>query len=156
MFSVNYIFLLNITYVFAIITCLGFLVCVALDRNFGPECNTLLLGLIPACPHRQFHTLPGLLDIWAAQSNSYPNTCMPSREAVCTIFMKVLGMTQTGCEPATYGKRGGHPKPTQHYHKCWGSTTKIKINVSHTDRLCCTLIFVVYFLELYQYYKIND
>ena len=26
MFSVNYIFLLNITYVFAIITCLGFLV----------------------------------------------------------------------------------------------------------------------------------
>ena len=33
-----------------------------LDR---PGCNTLLLRLVPgdllsACPHRQFHTLPGL------------------------------------------------------------------------------------------------
>ena len=36
MFSVNYIFLLNITYVFAIITCLGFLVlCYAYyDKQF--------------------------------------------------------------------------------------------------------------------------
>ena len=31
MFSVNYIFLMNITYIFAIITCLGFLV-----RDFSP------------------------------------------------------------------------------------------------------------------------
>ena len=29
--------------------------------------------LLSAFPHRQFHTLPGLLDIWAALSNSYPN-----------------------------------------------------------------------------------
>ena len=43
----------------------------ALDRNPGPGYDTLLLRFIPedllsACPHRQFHTLPGLL-------NSYPN-----------------------------------------------------------------------------------
>ena len=33
--------------------------------------------LLSALPHRQFHTLPGLLDSWAALPNSYPNTCMP-------------------------------------------------------------------------------
>ena len=37
----------------------------ALDRNLGPGYNTLLSWLISAdlfsaCPHRQFHTLPGL------------------------------------------------------------------------------------------------
>ena len=51
---------------------------VALDRNPGPGYNTLLLrmiqeDLLSACPHRQFHTLPGLLDSRAALSNSYPN-----------------------------------------------------------------------------------
>ena len=33
--------------------------------------------LLSAFPHRQFHTLPGLLDIWAALPNSNPNACMP-------------------------------------------------------------------------------
>ena len=33
--------------------------------------------LLSAFPHRQFHTLPGLLDSWAALSNSYCNACMP-------------------------------------------------------------------------------
>ena len=33
--------------------------------------------LLSAFPHRQFHTLPGLLDSWAALPNSYPNVCMP-------------------------------------------------------------------------------
>ena len=51
---------------------------VALDRNPGPRYDTLLLRMIPgdilsACPHRQFHTLPGLLDSRAALSDSYPN-----------------------------------------------------------------------------------
>ena len=64
----------------------------------------LLLRLIPgdllsAFPHRQFHTLPGLLDSQAALSNSYPNASMPSREAVCTIFMMVFGMTHSGANP---------------------------------------------------------
>ena len=55
---------------------------VALDRNPGTGYDTLLLRMIPgdlfsAFPHRQFHTLPGLLDSWAALPNSNPNACMP-------------------------------------------------------------------------------
>ena len=55
---------------------------VALDRNPGPGYDTLLLRIIPgdllsAFPHRQFHTLPGLLDSWAALPNSNPKACMP-------------------------------------------------------------------------------
>ena len=51
---------------------------VALDRNPGPGYHTLLLRMIPgdlliACPHRQFHTLSGLLDSQASLSNSYPS-----------------------------------------------------------------------------------
>ena len=45
------------------------------------ECFCAFLRLIPggflsACPHRQFHTLPGILDTQAALSNSYPNACL--------------------------------------------------------------------------------
>ena len=51
---------------------------VALDRNSGPGYDTLLLrmitgDLLSACPHRQFHTLPDLLDSRAALSDSYPS-----------------------------------------------------------------------------------
>ena len=51
---------------------------VALDRNPRPGYDTLLLRLIPgdllsACPHRQFHTLRGHLDSWAALTDAYPN-----------------------------------------------------------------------------------
>ena len=53
---------------------------VALDRNPGPgyHYDTLLLRIIPGdilstCHHRQFHTLPGLLDSRVALPNSYPN-----------------------------------------------------------------------------------
>ena len=51
---------------------------VTLDRNPGPGYNDLplriILGdLLSACPHRQFHTLPGLLDSRAPLPNSYPN-----------------------------------------------------------------------------------
>ena len=58
-----------------------------LDRNPGLGNNTLLLGLIPGhiyriCPHRQFHTLSGLLHSHAA----LPNSNMSSREAVGTIL----------------------------------------------------------------------
>ena len=64
---------------------------VALDKNLGLGYDTLLLGLIPgdllsACPHRQIHTILALLDSRAALSNSHPNACVPSREALCTIF----------------------------------------------------------------------
>ena len=40
-------------------------------------CYTVLLlitgDLLSACPHRQFYTLPGLLDSRVALPNSYPN-----------------------------------------------------------------------------------
>ena len=84
----------------------------ALDRNQGPGYNTLLLRLIPGdllsgCPHRQFHTQPGLSDRQTVLSNSYPNACVPSQEAVCSLMM-VFVMTRPGHEPATYCMRGGH------------------------------------------------
>ena len=44
----------------------------------------------------------------AALSNSNPNACVPSREAVCTIFMMVFGMTRAGRQPTTYRVTGGH------------------------------------------------
>ena len=74
---------------------------VALDRNSGPGYNTLLLRLIPgdllsACPHRQFNTLPGLLDSQAALTDSYPNACVPNS---LYHFKMVFGMTWRGHEP---------------------------------------------------------
>ena len=77
---------------------------VALDINPRPGYKTLLMQLIPgdlnsACPHRQFHTIPGLSHRWVAQPNSDPNTCIPSNEAVCTIFMMVFGVTQLSPNP---------------------------------------------------------
>ena len=33
--------------------------------------------LLSAFPHRQFHTLPGLLQSWAALQNSNPKACVP-------------------------------------------------------------------------------
>ena len=85
---------------------------VALDINPGPGHDTLLLRLIPgyllsACPHRQFHTLPGILDSRAALPNSNPNPNVPCREAVCTTFYD-LWYDPAGREPATYRVRGVH------------------------------------------------
>ena len=64
---------------------------VALGRNAESGYNTLLLQLVPgdlvsACPHRQFLTLPDLLKSRAAMSNSSRNTCVPHRDAVCTML----------------------------------------------------------------------
>ena len=74
--------------------------------------NTLLLRFIErdfynAYSHRPFHTVPGLLHNQVALPNSYPNMCVPSREAVYTILTMVFGMTWPGREPMTYRMRGG-------------------------------------------------
>ena len=61
--------------------------------------------LLSAFLHRQFHTLPGLLDSWAALTLTHARLC---REAVCTIFMMVFGMTRARGELTTYRARGGH------------------------------------------------
>ena len=66
--------------------------------------------LFSVCPHRQFHTLPSLLHNQAALPNFNPYACLPSREAVCTISMMLLGVTQRGLEPTSYHVRGGHAK----------------------------------------------
>ena len=39
---------------------------------------------------------------------NYITHCVAYREAVCTIFMVVFGMTRSGREPTTYRVRGGH------------------------------------------------
>ena len=44
-------------------------------------------------------TLTGLLHSWAALPNSYSNPSVPSRKAVCTIFMMVFSMTWPWCKP---------------------------------------------------------
>ena len=36
----------------------------------------MYMHLLSACPHRQFQTLPGLLDSRAALPNSNPNACV--------------------------------------------------------------------------------
>ena len=50
--------------------------------------------LLSACPHRQFHTLPSLLDSWAALPNSNPNACVPMQGVSLHHFMMVFGMTR--------------------------------------------------------------
>ena len=63
--------------------------------------------LLSAFPHRQFLTLPGLLDSRAALSNLMH--CVPCREADCTMFMMVFGITRPRGELTTYRARGGYP-----------------------------------------------
>ena len=46
--------------------------------------------LLSAFPHIQFHTLPGLLDSWAALPNSYPNALramQAGRQFVCVEYL---------------------------------------------------------------------
>ena len=72
----------------------------ALERNQGPGYNTLLLRLIAdlysAYPHRQLLAFTHSL---VALPNSFPNACLPSRNAICTIFMMVFGMARPGANP---------------------------------------------------------
>ena len=82
---------------------------VALDRNPRPGYDTLLLRMIPgdllnAFPHRQFHTLPGHLDSWAALPNSNLNACMPMQG--CSFYHFYDGLWPGG-ELTTYRARGG-------------------------------------------------
>ena len=64
--------------------------------------------LLSARPHRQFHTLPGLLDSWAALPNSNPNACMPIHGGSLYPFMMVFGVTWPRGELTTYRAKGGH------------------------------------------------
>ena len=54
--------------------------------------------LLSAFPHRQFHTLPGLLDSWTALPNSYPNACMPMQGGNLYHFYDGLGYAYVNLE----------------------------------------------------------
>ena len=79
---------------------------VALDtRNPGPEYNTTILRLIlgdlySAYSHRQFYTQPDLYTV-GLHYQTITNSVL-SRDAVCTIFMMVFGMTRPGRKHTTY------------------------------------------------------
>ena len=64
--------------------------------------------LLSAFPHRQFHTLPGLLDSWAALPNSNPNACMPMLGGSLYNFYDGLWYDRPRGELTTYRARGGH------------------------------------------------
>ena len=55
--------------------------------------------LLSAFPHRQFHTIPDLLDNRAALSNSYPNACMPMQAGSLYHFYDGLWYDPSGTRP---------------------------------------------------------
>ena len=70
----------------------------ALGRNPRAGYNTLHLRIFPryflsACPHRQFHTLPGFLDSHVAWSNSYP-MCQVGRQFVPFLWWSLVWPSQ--------------------------------------------------------------
>ena len=86
---------------------------VALDRNPGPVYDTLLLRLIPgdllsAFPHRQFHTLPSLLESRAAMPNSYPNALRAMQGCRLYHFYNGLWYDPVRRRLTTYCVRGRH------------------------------------------------
>ena len=94
---------------------------------------------VHTCPNRHFHTLPWLLDSWAALPNFFPNACVPSREAVCTIFM-VFGMTWPGGEATSYRAGDGQSHATH----LATTTLWIMPTSHHTPRLVCCTCACVY------------
>ena len=63
---------------------------------------------LSAFSHRQFHTLPGLLDSWAALPNSYPNALRAMQGGSLYHFYDGLWYDPTGGELTTYRARGGY------------------------------------------------
>ena len=80
MFSVDYFFLLNITYVFAIITCLGFLVFDDSESKFLDSLFTELLNLhLTSWSDLGMHCSPFCRRFWTAYS--VPPTSPPDHLA---------------------------------------------------------------------------
>ena len=92
------------------------------------------------CPHKQLHTLLSLLDNWVTLSNSYPNTCLQCREAVCTIFMMVFGMTWPGRESANYRMGGEHWNVTL----AGDMTSHYLTSYIHTGKLPICFLYIVH------------
>ena len=85
--------------------------------------------LLSAFPYRQFHTLPGLLDSWAALPNSYPNAC---REAVYTIFKMVCVMTRPRGELTVALCKGYKWAPLRHDFRFERSVTQTNNQANET------------------------
>ena len=83
--------------------------------------------LLSAFPHRQFHTLPDLLDSWAALPNSIPNACMPMQGGSLYHFYNGLWYDPT--------ERRTHDLPCERRTRYWLSQpdTVSKLNMYLND-----------------------
>ena len=87
--------------------------------------------LLSAFPHRQFHTLPDLLDSWAALPNSYPNALRAMQGGSLYHFYDGLWY-----DPAERRTHDLPCEPTRHdekyiilYEIKIKSTRKVKLNI---------------------------
>ena len=97
-------------------------------------------NFLSAFPHRQFHTLPGLLDSWAALPNSYPNACMPMQGGSLYHFYDGLLY-----DPA---ERRTHDLP-------WERRTRYRLSQPDTVSILKNLIIILFFLS-YSFIMIDD
>ena len=105
--------------------------------------------LLGAFPYRQFHTLPGLLDSWAALPNSYPNACMPMQGGNLYHFYDGLWY-----DPA---ERRTHNLPCERRTRYWLSQPKHGMQLGATGILNYGLIeFSDHFLENKSWYIKDD
>ena len=70
--------------------------------------------LLSAFPHRQFQTLPGLLDSWAALPNSNPNACMPMQGGSLYHFYDGLWYGPANSRPTVREADTLPTEPTRH------------------------------------------
>ena len=68
----------------------------------------IYLFYLSTCPHRQFHTLPGILDSRAALSNSYPSALRSTQGGSLYHFYDGPWYDRLEGELMTYRARGGH------------------------------------------------
>ena len=77
--------------------------------------------LLSAFPHRQFHTLPGLLDSLASLPNSNPNACMPMQGG--SLYHFYFGLRYDSAERRT------HDLPCERRHATdWANPTRITLS----------------------------
>ena len=97
--------------------------------------------LLSAFPHRQFHTIPGLLDSCAALPNSNPNACMPMQGGSLYHFYDGLwydpAERRTHDLPCDRGTRYrlSQPdtvQPAINHHTCYLHHSHLFWNIDHT------------------------
>ena len=93
--------------------------------------------LLSACPHRQFHTLPGLLDSWAALPNSNPNACMPMQGGSLYHFYDGLWYdpAEANSRPIVRKADTLPTEPTRHGHFLWVHALKKPPDINRKSRV---------------------